>query len=371
MYGVYIHVPFCRRKCLYCDFYSLPDLDKIPEYIVSLENQMDGFGGLLDTVYFGGGTPSLLSPQQVERLLKKLQEKFSFARDTEITIELNPDSCDKEKLKGFRDAGVNRISVGAQTFSNKSLQTIGRLHTAEQALYTIETAGNVGFKNISADLMLALPGEGEDTIAYSIDCMKDAGVSHVSAYLLKLMEGTPFYEKPPRDLPDDDKAADLYEFAVKELANLGYQQYEISNFALPGFESRHNLKYWNCDDYVGFGPTAHSSIEGTRYRFSSDLNSYLDCFREESKSPFQGMEKVGAVDGVDYLILKLRTSSGLNLKEWRERFGMIPSKSFQTVTERLQKAEYLLLESEQLRLTTKGMLLSNSILSELMAAMEQ
>ena len=369
MTGIYIHFPFCSGKCGYCDFYSRSDLSSIPAYLAALENQIESLSALeTDSIYLGGGTPSLLSGSQMGGLFDALMKKISPSAGCEITVEVNPASCGFETLLAYRRAGVNRLSVGVQTACDATLKTLLRPHTAKDSRLVLEEAIKAGFDNISADLMLALPGEDTSHIRASIALLAQCGVSHISSYLLKISEGTAFGRSLPESLPDEDSAADLYLFAVSELCDSGYEQYEISNFAKPGFESRHNLKYWNCEDYIGLGPGAHSSVGAGRYSFPPDLPAYLERFKEPPDSFLSPLREEGAVDSDDYVMLRLRTNEGLSLNAMKKRFGFAFSEEAESRIARYEESGLLRLEKDCLRLTTRGMLVSNSIIAGLLAA---
>lgn len=265
MFGLYIHIPYCRSKCRYCDFYSTPCPDGVPEaYIDALCREMDRFSPCgstplrPDTLYFGGGTPSLLTPAQAARLIRAAGP----APGAEITLEANPETVTPERLAAFRRAGVNRLSLGIQTARDDSLARLGRRHTAAQSRRALGMAVQAGFTDISGDLMLALPAYTMAELDETIALLAESGCTHISGYLLKIEPNTVFGKRPPEALPDDDAAADFYLAAVEKLAALGYAQYEISNFARPSFESRHNRIYWDCGDYLGLGPAAHSCMGG-------------------------------------------------------------------------------------------------------------
>jgi oxygen-independent coproporphyrinogen-3 oxidase len=275
--SIYIHIPFCKRKCPYCDFYSATDFSYISDYVDAvcrnLEDHRDHF---FDTVYFGGGTPSLLPAECFAKMLGCIE----LAGNAEVTVEVNPDSTTPEFLQGLREAGVNRLSVGVQSLFDDDLKILGRLHNAEKAIDTIKAAKAWGFRSISADLMLALPNQTKERVAEEIKILDKLGVNHISAYLLKIENGTPFAVNTPADLPDDDFTADLYLFAVSELEKYGFAQYEISNFAKEGCKSWHNSIYWKCGQYFGFGPGAHSYYGGKRYAVPRDIDAFINAERQ-------------------------------------------------------------------------------------------
>ena len=260
-FGLYLHIPYCLAKCRYCDFYSAGASRGVPdEYVDALIARIKAMcPGRPETVYFGGGTPSLLSPAQVSRLVKAAGP----LPGAEITLEANPETVDEKKLAGFRAAGVGRLSLGVQTADDASLARLGRPHTAAQSNAALAAARAAGFENITGDIMLALPHYTREEFDRTLSLLAEGGAAHISAYLLKIEPGTPFGKNPPQGLPSEDEAADFYLYAVDELAKAGYAQYEISNFAKPGFEGRHNLIYWDCRDYLGLGPAAASCMGGT------------------------------------------------------------------------------------------------------------
>lgn len=366
-YGIYVHVPFCARKCPYCDFYSQAfDKEMTARYIDALCNQTAGFGRrAAATVYFGGGTPSLLFAADVARVLDAVARRFDLAADAEITLELNPETASIQKLRDLRAAGVNRLSVGVQSTDPATLHAAGRRHTAAQALDALDTARAAGFDNISADVMIGLPGDSEETLGQTLRTLAQRPVTHLSAYLLKLMPGTPFGEAPPAGIPDDDSQAALYEYTVDLLRDQGFAQYEISNFAKPGFESRHNLLYWNLDDYIGMGPAAHSSLEGKRYSFPPDLDAFLRCFAHASTDWRQGLEAEGDVTAADYIMLQLRLNSGLSLRKLYDEYKYELNIQERGLLTQFERAGLLTFEDDTARLSTRGMLVSNSIIAAL------
>jgi oxygen-independent coproporphyrinogen-3 oxidase len=304
--SIYIHIPFCKRKCPYCDFYSvtggaapagvlrdeIPSADEsragvsradnirpysVNDYVDAIcRNLSDHTDHFFDTVYFGGGTPSVLPAEMFAKMLGCIE----LGGNAEVTVEVNPESTTPEFLQGLREAGVNRLSVGVQSLFDDDLKILGRLHNADKAVKTLEAAKAVGFWSISADLMLALPNQTKERVAEEIKILDDLGVNHISAYLLKIENGTPFAVNTPADLPDDDRAADLYLFAVSELEKYGFEQYEISNFAKPGCGSWHNSIYWLCGEYFGFGAGAHSYYGGKRYAVPRDIDAFIKAERQ-------------------------------------------------------------------------------------------
>ncbi|MDO4566501.1 MAG: radical SAM family heme chaperone HemW [Oscillospiraceae bacterium] len=367
--GIYLHLPFCLKKCPYCDFYSLPfDGETASRYVTALINEAEGFPALeSDTLYFGGGTPSLLAPGETARLIDALSSRFSLPREAEITLECNPASADLEKLKAFKTAGVNRLSVGVQSTDEVVLRAAGRPHGAAEALELLKEAQRAGFENISADIMIGLPGDTPEGLAKTVREVCAAGVSHVSAYMLKLMEGTPFYENRPSALPSEDESAALYELCCEELEKRGFEQYEISNFARgEGFESAHNKKYWQPGRWLGLGAAAHSCLGKRRYSFPRDLKGFLARFErpaaENSFAEFLKFE--GELEAADSIMLRLRTREGLDLKELKARFGA-SLEDKRDFIKKLEDAGLARFDDGVLRLTRAGFLVSNSVIAEL------
>lgn len=365
--GIYIHVPFCARKCGYCDFYSRPfDEELAARYLDALLCQLGGIDRrAAATVYFGGGTPSLLSAADVGRVVDAVARRLDLAADAEITLELNPETATSQKLRAWRAAGVNRLSVGVQTLNDDTLRAIGRGHTAAQARDTLLAAREAGFGNVSADVMLGLPGEDIAALGRTLDSLLALPLAHVSAYLLKLMPGTPMGDVPPAGLPDDDSQAALYEYGVARLNDAGLYQYEISNFARPGRQSRHNRLYWDCGDYYGLGPAAHSSIDGRRYSCPSDLDTYMARYQSGRQPFIAPLDYEGDVTAADYTMLQLRMTDGLSLSKLYDLYNFRLNEQRIALVRQYRQAGLLAFDGETLRLTVQGMLLSNSIMAAL------
>lgn len=362
-YGVYLHIPYCHSRCRYCDFYTIPASSAVPdEYIQALLRDFNkyvitmGGGSKIppSTVYLGGGTPSLLTPRQVETLLNEISPEF----DGEITLEANPESVTLEKLRDWRVAGVNRLSLGVQSARDESLKRLGRLHTAQQAAQALEWARQAGFQNITGDIMLSLPQYSREEFDDTLDLLAQGGATHISAYLLKIEANTPFGKNLPSGMPDDDQSAETYLYAVEQLAHKGYQQYEISNFAQEGQEGRHNLLYWNLDDWLGIGPAAHSSMVGRRFSFSPDLDQFL-----AGGTP---PRYEGPVTANDYIMLRLRLNEGLHLESLRDRFGVTLDEQQMETLEKLRQNGYARLQEDRWALTPQGMLVQNAVLAQLL-----
>ena len=357
-FGLYFHIPYCFSRCRYCDFYAAGASRAVPDaYVDALLQALAGFSAALpgppDTVYFGGGTPSLLTPAQVERLLAAAAPRSG----AEVTLEANPETVTPEQLRGYRAAGVNRLSIGVQSARDSQLRALGRPHTARQAAAAFEMARQAGFDNVSGDIMLALPRYSREEFDETLALIQEGGAAHISAYLLKIEPGSAFGRQPPAGLPDADQAAGFYLYAVERLAAAGYRQYEISSFARPGREGRHNRIYWDCGDYLGIGPAAHSCLAGKRFYYPADTAAFIAGTSRPAPDGGCGAE--------DYLILQLRLASGLDLAEYRRRGGPDFTPRQRAFLAHCQQAGYLTLTPQCLTLTPLGMIVQNAILEEL------
>lgn len=362
--GIYIHVPFCRSKCPYCDFYSISlSEDLLTAYTDETIRRI----GLLkeynikaDSVYFGGGTPSLLGGKNILRIISALRKCAKITSDAEITVEANPSSNLEEFLSGCHAAGVNRLSLGMQSAVKKELAAIGRKHSPDDVLKAMESARLFGIDNISLDLMLGIPYQTIDSLGISLEFINKGAPSHVSAYMLKIEEGTPFYRKKDSlTLPDDDGIADLYEFTFDSLAKLGYVRYEISNAAKNNMISKHNIKYWNCDEYIGIGPAAHGFFDGKRYFFGRSLKDYLNG----------ALPKFDCIGGSEeeYIMLRLRLSEGLTERGMMQKFGHGIPKDISSKAKKFEEFGLCKYDKMGVSLTGKGMLVSNAIISEFLS----
>jgi len=360
--GLYLHIPFCKRKCAYCDFFSgtgtQADFDV---YTEKLTEKLFYWGQKVQepvgSVYFGGGTPSVLGAGRLSALLGAVKRAFSVDKNAEITLEVNPESGRSLDFEALRQAGFNRISVGMQSAIAREIQVLGRIHTPEDAAFTIKKAQAAGFGNTSLDLMMGIPLQTRDSLRQSIEFCAACGVQHLSSYILKIEEGTPFYSKRELlNLPDEDEQADLYHYAVDCLNSLGYAQYEISNFAKPGFESRHNTLYWRCGEYIGIGPAAHSFYRGRRFHYPRSIQAFFDNRLTDDGD---------GGDAEEYIMLALRLREGLVFADYEQRFGQpLPALTYQKIK---KYAKYGLMEADGRHacLTPKGFLVSNSILADL------
>ena len=326
--GVYIHIPFCASKCAYCDFPSYAGCDRLmPKYHNALlkhlrESAPQLQGYYTDTVYFGGGTPTWYGARRLGDLFNALKREALVYRDAEVTVEANPDSARERDLTLLRAEGFNRLSLGAQSANEDILKLIGRRHTWKQVELAVRSARSAGFDNISLDLIYGLPSQNKAGWADTLDRAIALGPEHLSCYGLKLEPGTPLYSyRGSPMLPDDDEQADMYLYACETLERYGYRQYEISNFAKKGFQSRHNMKYWLLRDYMGFGTGAASCAAGVRYSYVKSIGQYISGMNSEN-TILDEYEKIGLVDrAAEYIMLGMRTVYGISEKDYRARFG--------------------------------------------------
>ena len=376
--GLYIHIPFCKSKCVYCDFYSLAGNEgRMDDYMDALcahltETAPFAAGYTVDTVYFGGGTPSYFGEKRLVKVLKTVQKKYHLAKDTEITLEANPDSAgDWKSLKALRKAGVNRISLGMQSACDEELRTIGRVHTMEQVRTAVEAARKAKLDNLSLDLIYGLPGQTLERWQANLTAAVDLAPEHLSCYGLKVEEGTPLYaRKDESELPGDEVQADMYLWTADYLLRHGYRQYEISNFARTGRESRHNLKYWTLGEYAGFGPGAHSDFGGVRYAYGKDLEGYIRGVREGTPMLSES-ERIPELDrDTEWVMLGLRTVYGLDMLDYERRFRRRFT-CFLPFLEQCRQAGYAVEEAGRWHLTPKGFLVSNQIIGGMLDVMAE
>ena len=360
--GLYIHIPFCKHKCPYCDFFSgNADENAFDNYVVVLKDKIKYWSEKakrdVATVYFGGGTPSVLGADRLCDILDFIKFNFNIQNNAEITVEVNPDSAKTIDFEKMYACGFNRISMGMQTAVEDELRLLGRIHSIDDAKTSVERAKSAGFNNISLDLMMGIPNQTIESLEKSISFCADCEVTHISSYILKIEENTPFYKVQNKlKLADDDMQAEMYLRAVEMLDSLGYKQYEISNFAKQGYESRHNTNYWRCGEYIGIGPSAHSFFEGKRFFYSRSMDDF-----NNNKLSFEGT----GGDEEEFIMLSLRLKSGLNYSEFEEKFGYtLPSHIIKKAKE-YEKYGYTNVTDKSISFTPKGFLVSNSIISEL------
>lgn len=379
--GVYLHIPFCRSRCSYCDFATgMFEGGLADRYVKALVTEIAKWSEVtnpasVDTIFFGGGTPSLLNPTQLERILKAVRDRFEISCDAEVTLELNPGdggetaAAQQETMRAFRRAGVNRASFGAQSFDDRELKQLGRTHSSADILTTFDHLRAAGFRNISFDLIAGLPGQTlsgwRQNLAEALKLRPD----HLSLYLLDVHEGTPLAEQirsGMRPQPDDDLAGEMYQLMLEEVSAAGYQHYEISNFCRPGFESRHNTKYWTGAPYYGFGCSAHS-YDGGRRRWANqrDTARYVQLIEENKSAVVERTELNEEEARSESIFLGLRLMRGLDLMVYRMRFGSDLREVYDADINRLVAAGLITVAEDLMRLTSRGALLSNEVFAAL------
>ncbi|MBR5516491.1 MAG: radical SAM family heme chaperone HemW [Firmicutes bacterium] len=390
--GIYIHIPFCLRKCYYCDFFSkaVDDKDLREQYAMALVQEINfygkkyGKGFSADSIFFGGGTPSLMEPKLINSIISALKKNFDIAEDAEITMECNPATVDSKKLSGYRKAGVNRISIGAQSFDEKVLENIGRLHKVEDIKKTVKMAHKVGIKNINLDLMFAVPGLTVMGWRKTVKKALSLRPEHISFYSLEIAEDTVFgHQYKMGKLKETPIFIDrkMYHDAIKIMKKRGFEHYEISNMALPGKESRHNKKYWQFEDYLGLGASAHSFIKGVRYSNVSSIEEYIKIMRsqdlyDDTKLGNSETYATGCVDSFhvntfddnvsEYVFTALRTREGVIFEDFeakvKNEFWDIFGKE-RNEFEKYVKSGHAISDEKHIALTEEGMDISNTIMA--------
>lgn len=360
--GLYIHIPFCHSKCPYCDFFSILGKNcDYNKYVKVLNNNIKlwskKFQKPVDTIYFGGGTPSIIGADLLCDILETIKTSFTVTENAEITFEVNPNSGKFFDFKKAKRSGFNRISIGLQSANSKELKLLGRTHSPEDAINTINLAKSVGIYNISLDLMIGIPKQNIESLKESINFCVNNGVTHISSYILKLEKNTVFYKRQDKlNLPNEDETAELYLFAVDYFNQNGFNQYEISNFSKAGFESKHNLKYWNLDEYLGIGPGAHSLINNKRFYYNNSFEEFLSNIVIE--------DCTGNTEE-EYIMLQLRLSSGLNADKYKKIFGHNLPEDLIAKARKYEKLGFLNVTDKNISFTTKGFLVSNTIIADL------
>lgn len=367
--GLYIHIPFCRSRCSYCDFatgiYQGELAERYVHALVSEISRSSNAGAHVDTVYFGGGTPSLLTPAQLDQIFSALHRQFDIDRDSEVTLEMNPGTVDRDQLRSFRQSGVNRASFGAQTFDDAELAKLGRSHTSADTLKTFHELRAAGFDNVSFDLIAGLPGQTLAGWQQNIEQSLALQPEHLSFYLLEVHSGTPLADHIRRGLqpaPDEDLAAVMYEWMIERAAAAGYEHYEISNLCKPGFSSRHNTKYWTGASYYGFGCSAHS-FDGRSRRWSNqrDVLRYVENI-EQGASPVVEEQELTAADlRAEALFLGMRMMRGVDVREYNELFGVDLRAEHRDDLDRFREAGLVEFDGDLIKLTRNGALMSNEV----------
>ncbi len=371
--GIYVHIPFCKRKCNYCDFYSIKwDREVEERYIKSLVKEINSYNGMeyiVDTIFFGGGTPTIIKHENIERIMHEIKNSFKVDKNSEITIEANPNTLTYENLSAYKKAGVNRLSIGVQSLSNEILANIGRLHNSEEALLAIRRAKESGYENINVDIMFNIPGQTTKDIEETVSKIIHEDVNHISFYSLKLEKGTPLYlmEKDHKIfMPEESIEREMYYTGRKIMEDRKIYQYEISNFAKEGFECKHNLKYWNQEEYIGFGPSAHSFLNNERYSNICNINEFCD---NADKNIFNRSIHESLNDEAlefEYIMLKLRLTDGLNLNIFKQKFNVDFNKKYNKQIKYLIDNKLLIYNEENIKLTQLGMDVSNFVFEKFM-----
>ena len=371
--GLYIHIPFCVKKCAYCDFLSWKGSDEEREaYVQALEKEISSYSEFakdyrVSTVFFGGGTPSVLEGEQTERILKKIRDTFRVEKDAEITLEMNPGTAQKEKLLLYRELGINRLSIGLQSVKNENLKLLGRIHTYGDFLDSYRMAREAGFDNISADLISSLPGQTLEEWKEELEILQETPLEHISVYQLIIEKGTEFYEKYGEHeelLPDEETSREIYLWTGKYLKEHGFEQYEISNYARPSRKSRHNLRYWERKDYLGLGLGAASMIHNIRMSNTRDWEKYI----EGSQNPKRLREEVEFLEEPrqmeEFMFLGLRKTEGVSRKEFRRIFGRDLDMVYEKALQKHLENGMLEASKDRIRLSQAGILVSNKVLSD-------
>lgn len=358
--GIYIHIPFCQTKCPYCDFYSMRGTEEKKDlYLEALTKEILFHKNIsADTIYLGGGTPSVFGNERLKKIIEIAKENFEF-NDGEITVEVNPSSCDEDLIKTLSSVGVNRISMGLQSAIEKERKFLGRHSDRDKIKNSIDLCYKYGIENISLDVMLGVPEQTTQSLEKTLEFVVGSGSKHISAYILKIEENTLFYRrKDTLPLPDEDAVCDMYEFVCDYLEKHGFNQYEISNFSKQGFESRHNLKYWNSEEYLGIGPASHSYLSGKRFYHERNFEEYL-------KNPASYIPDGDGGSFEEYSMLKLRLAKGISRKEVTDKFGEENFEKILKNSENFISMKLMNYDGENLYFTKQGFLLSNTILSEI------
>lgn len=369
--GIYVHIPFCKRKCEYCDFISYSDKNsKIEEYIeaVKKEIELQKIKSEITTIYIGGGTPSYIDSKYIKEIMTEIQKK-NVSKYTETTIEVNPGTVTLEKLKDYKDVGINRLSIGLQSAQDELLKQIGRIHNFEQFLETYRMAREVGFKNINVDLMLGLPNQRIKDLKESLEKIIELQPEHISVYSLIVEDGTPIankLESGELELPDEELERNMYWYVKNTLELNGYKHYEISNFAKQGYESKHNMNCWNQKEYIGIGIAAHSYRDITRYSNTENLGEYIRNVKNGKLERNRIIHEIQKEDDTkkEYMLLGLRQIDGVKISKFKEKFGDNPIYLFRNELKKLSDENLIIVDEDNIRLTNKGIDLANLVWTE-------
>ncbi|MBE2226591.1 MAG: radical SAM family heme chaperone HemW [Ignavibacteria bacterium] len=372
MAGIYLHIPFCDTKCIYCDFYSITNHSKKAEFLNSIKKEIQFYSKQLadrkfNSIFFGGGTPSLLSFEEFTGIFDELYNCYDISADCEITIEANPGTLNKDKLDIFKKLPINRMSFGVQSFIDEELKFLTRIHTAEQAKSSINAAKAAGFDNVNLDVIFALPGQTMDSWKYNLDEAIKLDTKHISAYSLIFEKGTMLYsmrDKGQVKNADIELEQEMYEYTMQTLADAGYRQYEISNYAKPGYECRHNLKYWTLEEYIAFGPSASSYIGNNRWTNIKNIGRYIELI-DSGKPAHDFIETIDKETSVtEHIMLGLR-SVGVNFEEFRSRHNIDFETAYSSPIETLINNGYAVKDAQSISLTRKGYAVCDEIVATL------
>ena len=373
MLGLYIHIPFCVRKCKYCDFNSFKlNIDEKKKYLSALSKEMELYKEKIgqkeiDSIFVGGGTPSILNEEEIKILFDNINLNFKIKEDAEITMECNPGTLTLNKLKTMKECGVNRLSIGLQAVQNHHLKYIGRIHTFEEFEKNYHEAKKVGFDNINIDLMYALPNQTKEDWMESLEKVVNLNPTHISAYSLILEENTELfdmYERKEFKLLDEDTDIEMYEYTINYLKSHGYNQYEISNYAKKGFECKHNILYWKCENYVGIGTSASGFLDETRYNNLCEIDKYEELILN-GKKPIEWEEKLSIKDKIEESIfLGLRMNEGIKFKDFKNKYDFNFLEEYKNEIEKLTKLQLIDINETGMKLTQKGKEISNSVFVE-------
>ena len=372
--GIYVHIPFCKQKCSYCDFTSFANKENfIEKYINSLKNEINNIEvsekNCIDTIYLGGGTPSFIESKYIIDIINTIKNKFKIRQDAEITIEVNPGTVNKDKLRDYKNVGINRLSIGLQSTQNKLLKQIGRIHSYEEFINTYNLAREVGFKNINVDLMLALPNQTIEDLNESLDNILKLKPEHISVYSLILEDETKMkqlYDEGKINLPSEEQEREMYWLVKEKLEGSNYIHYEISNFSKEGFESKHNMNCWNQKEYIGFGLAAHSYINNKRFCNTSNLHEYIKNIEDMN---FKNNIEICEIQNdeeqkKEYMMLGLRKIEGVDIQEFKNKFIDNPIFLYRKELEKLVSEGLIEIDLNNIKLTSKGLDLANLVWEE-------
>lgn len=374
MLGLYIHVPFCAQKCNYCDFnsYKIEEKNQKTDYLISIRKEMELYkeefkNKEFTSVFLGGGTPSILTPEELTTLMENIYSNFNIGKDAEITMECNPGTLDKAKLKAIKSLGINRLSMGLQVTQDHHLKYIGRIHTYEQFEKNYKDAIEVGINNINVDLMYSLPNQSFDEWKETLNKIINLNPSHISAYSLILEEGTKFYDmylNKEFELNDEEVDINIYNYTIDTLCKNGYHQYEISNYSKEGYECKHNIVYWQCDNYLGLGPGASGYINNYRYSNICDIKGYNKCL-EYDKRPIEEKNILSKKDEMEeFIFMGLRMNKGINLDEFYKRFNIDFKHRYNDILDKLKNLNLIIEQNNNIILTQRGREISNTVFVE-------